>query len=328
MQVNKTEVAKKLIQEFTENGISKYSKKKLAEIALKRYPDLFTSIDNARYCIRLITNSAGKESRQKKLSNKVEWNGFQLPEPEKDDFTKVIVNQKRIAVLSDIHFPYYDRTALNLAIKTAIEYEPDCIILNGDIIDCYHLSSFEKDPKKRSFKYELDMLKNFFIQLRELFPTQRIIYKIGNHEERYERYILQRVPEFLDMELLSFGNVIEAKKFGIEIVTNKRVMKVGKLNILHGHEMRSGIISPVNIARGFFMRTKSSTLGGHHHRTSEHLEQNLNGEIIGCFSTGALCDLTPAYMPINSWNHGFALVENFGNEFHVRNLKIINGKVV
>ena len=173
MQVNKTEVAKKLIQEFTENGISKYSKKKLAEIAVKRYPDLFTSIDNARYCIRLITNSAGKESRQKKLSNKVEWNGFQLPEPEKDDFTKVIVNQKRIAVLSDIHFPYYDRTALNLAIKTAIEYEPDCIILNGDIIDCYHLSSFEKDPKKRSFFLAHSPQR--------LFPRyERIKHKIRN----------------------------------------------------------------------------------------------------------------------------------------------------
>ena len=98
MQIKKSEVAKKLIQEFTENGISKYSKKKLAEIAFKRHPDLFTSIENARYCIRLITNSAGKESRQKKLSNKVEWNGFELPEPEKDDITKVIVNQKRIAV--------------------------------------------------------------------------------------------------------------------------------------------------------------------------------------------------------------------------------------
>lgn len=327
MQINKNEVAKKLIEEFTQNGISKYSKKKLAEIAYKRHPDLFSSVDAARQSIRRVTGARGQHDR-KHTKNIIEWKGFQLPEPEKDDFTKVLVNQKRIAVLSDIHFPYYDRTALNLAIKSAIEYNPDCIILNGDIIDCYHLSSFEKDPKKRSFKYELDMLKNFFIQLRELFPNQRIIYKIGNHEERYERYILQRVPEFLDMELLSFGNVVDANKFGIEIITNKRVMRVGKLNILHGHEMRSGIISPVNIARGFFMRTKSSTLGGHHHRTSEHIEQNLNGEIIGCFSTGSLCDLTPAYMPINSWNHGFALVENFGNEFHVRNLKIINGKVV
>lgn len=327
MQINKTEVAKKLIEEFTENGISKYSKKKLAEIAVKRHPDLFKTVDNARLSVRRATGSAGKKER-KFTKHRVEWNGFELPEPEKDDFTKVIVNQKRIGVLSDIHFPYYDRVALNEAIKTIINYGPDCIILNGDIIDCYHLSSFEKDPKKRSFKYELDMLKNFFVQLRELFPTQRIIYKIGNHEERYERYILQRVPEFLDMDLIKFENVIQAKEFGIEVVSNKRVMKVGALNILHGHEMRSGIISPVNIARGFFMRTKSSTLGGHHHRTSEHIEQNLNGEIIGCFSTGALCDLTPAYMPINSWNHGFALVENFGQEFHVRNLKIINGKVV
>jgi predicted phosphodiesterase len=327
MQVINDKISKKIIEEFTVNGICKYSKKKLGELLHKRHPDLFKTAESGRDSIRRVTLAHGKRAR-KEVQNRVEWKGFQLPEPEKDDFSKVIVNQKRIGVLSDIHFPYYDRVALNEAIKTIINYNPDCIILNGDIIDCYHLSSFEKDPKKRSFKYELDMLKNFFVQLRELFPTQRIIYKIGNHEERYERYILQRIPEFLDMDLIKFENVVQAKEFGIEIVTNKRVMKVGSLNILHGHEMRSGIISPVNIARGFYMRTKSSTLGGHHHRTSEHIEQNLNGEIIGCFSTGCLCDLTPAYMPINSWNHGFSLVENFGNEFHVRNLKIINGKVV
>lgn len=327
MQISKHEVCKKIIEEFTINGVCKYSKKKLSEIIHKRHPDLFQSPEHARTNIRRVTGSHGAKDR-KVIKTRIEWNGFNLPEPEKDNFDKVIINQKRIAVLSDIHFPYYDRVALNEAIKTAIDYNPDCIILNGDIIDCYHLSSFEKDPKKRSFKYELDMLKNFFLQLRELFPKQRIIYKLGNHEERYERYILQRVPEFLDMELLNFENVIQAKQFGIEVITNKRVMKVGNLNILHGHEMRSGIISPVNIARGFFMRTKSSTLGGHHHRTSEHIEQDLNGNIIGCFSTGSLCDLTPAYMPINSWNHGFALIESFGAEFHVRNLKIINGKVV
>lgn len=327
MQINKSKIAKEIIQEFSKEGINKYSKKKLSEILHKRHPDLFSSSEDARYIIRQVTGSAGDKNR-KTIKTQIEWNGFNIPEPEQEEYEKVIIDEKKIAILSDIHFPYYHKNSLTLAIKQSIKFESDCIILNGDIIDVYHLSSFEKDVKKRSFKYELDMLKNFFVELRKIFPKQRIIYKIGNHEERYERFILQRVPEFLDMELLSFENVIEAKRFGIEVVTNKRIMKVGELNVIHGHELRSGIISPVNIARGFFMRTKSSTLGGHHHRTSEHIEQDLNGNIIGCFSTGALCQLTPAFQPINSWNNGFALVENFGKEFHVRNLKIINDKVV
>ncbi len=326
MQINKSELARKIIKEFTTDEGVKYSKKKLSEILTKRHPDIFKTSERARATIRSVTGANGEQCL--KNYKQVEWKGFNLPEPEKDDFSRVIINSKRIGILSDIHFPYYDRVALNAAIESLIKFNPDTIILNGDIIDLYHLSNFEKDPKKRSFQYELDILKNFFIQLRELFQKQRIIFKLGNHEERYERYILNRVPEFLDLKILDFETLISAKNYGIEIVKNKRVIKAGKLNIIHGHELKSGIISPVNIARGFFLKTKSSTIGGHHHRTSEHIEQNLNEEIIGCFSTGCLCDLTPAFMPINSWNHGFAMVEMNGEDFHVRNMKIIHGKVL
>jgi hypothetical protein len=122
--------------------------------------------------------------------------------------------------------------------------------------------------------------------------------------------------------------VIEASKYGIEVVKSKKVILAGKLNIIHGHELPKGMAAPVNPARGFFLRTKASTIGGHHHQTSEHIENDLNNNLIGAFSTGCLCELNPHYMPINKWNHGFAVVENHGHDFMVRNLKIINGRVL
>lgn len=326
MQISKSEIARKIIKEFTTKDGVKLSKKKLGELLAKRHPDLFDN-ETARTAIRRVTGANGKYHR--KYMKQVEWKGFQLPEPEEDDYSKIQVDQKRIAILSDIHFPYYNKKALNSAMRSAVNFKPDCLILNGDIIDCYHLSSFEKDPKKRSFSYELNMLKEFFKQLRQALPKARIIYKTGNHEDRYERFILQRVPELIDLQMLSFEAVIESHKWGVEVVKRKRVVKIGEtLNVIHGHELRAGIISPVNIARGFFLKTKASTIGGHHHRTSEHIEHDLNGQFMGCFSTGCLCETTPQYMPINGWNHGFALVENYGREFHVRNLKIIDGKVL
>ena len=301
------------------------SKRKLSQILFKKHPDLFTSAEDARRTIRYVTGNDGKEKRS--IKKIVPWT-FTIPNPEPEDFSKVEVNDKRIGILSDIHLPYYDKKALVSAINSIKAFEATTLILNGDIIDCYHLSSFDKDPRNRSFKYELDMLNNFFADIRKAFPKARILYKIGNHEERYERAILQRIPQLIDLDLVSFENVIKAKDYGVEVIKNKRVIKIGKLNVIHGHEIRAGIISPVNIARGFFLKTKASTLGGHHHRTSEHIEHDLNGDFIGCFSTGCLCGLTPGYMPINSWNHGFALMENYGSDFHVRNLKIINGKVL
>lgn len=325
--INKAEIARKIIKEFTTEQGVQHSKKKLGQILFQRHPDLFKDAEEGRVSIRQVTGAGGKFKTSK--MKQVEWKGVVLPEPEKEDYTKVQVDQKKIAILSDIHFPYYDKKALDSALKTSFNFSPDCIILNGDIIDVYHLSNFEKDPKKRSFSYELSMLKSFFEQLRNMFPKARIIYKSGNHDDRYERFILNRIPELIDLNFLTLENVVEAKNWGIEVVKNKRVIKIGHtLNVIHGHELRAGIISPVNIARGFFLRTKASTLGGHHHRTSEHIEHDLNGQFIGCFSTGCLCGLTPHYMPINSHNHGFSLVENYGQDFHVRNLKIIDGKVL
>jgi predicted phosphodiesterase len=329
MNIKKSELANKIIKEFTKNGVSVYSKKKLGEILYQRYPDLFKNPEDGREKIRYVTGSAGNLKRNVLAKDsKSEWNGFNIPKPEKNDYSKVVVNQKRIGILSDIHFPYYEEAALNAAISFLIEWKPDCVILNGDIIDCYHLSNFEKDKRQRSFKYELDMLKGFFVELRELFPKIRIVYKLGNHEDRYEKQILQNIPELIELEYFNFENVIEAKKYGIEVVKSKRVILAGKLNIIHGHELPRGMAAPVNPARGFFLRTKASTIGGHHHQTSEHIENDLNNNLIGAFSTGCLCELNPNYMPINKWNHGFAVVENYGDDYMVRNLKIIKGKVL
>jgi len=324
--INKTEIVSKIIKENTVGGVCKYSKKKLSEIIHNRHPDLFSSPDMARTTIRSITGSLGNKIAKKEL--RVEWNGFKLPEPEKNNYSKVHVNEKRIGILSDIHFPYQDRKALDTAVHHLIEFKPSCIILNGDTLDCYHLSSFDRNPKNRSFKHELDVLRNFCIQLRELFPTERIIFKLGNHEERYERTILKQVPQLIELELFSFKEVIRARDFNIEVVDNKRIIKAGHLNIAHGHEFSKGFVAPVNPARGYYMKAKSNVIAGHNHRTSEHQEKTLNDKSIGAWSTGCLSELNPGYMPINSWNHGFATVENNGADFRVNNMKIIKGKIL
>jgi len=326
-KVTKSQLAKEMIEEFTKDGKCTLSKKKLGELLHYRYPSEFKNDDSARSAVRNITNAKGDPAR-KAVGLRVEWNGFNLPEQEKNDFTKFIIKEKRIGILSDIHFPYADLEALNIAVKYLIEWKPDCIILNGDIIDCYQLSFYERDPRKRSFKYELDMLKNFFVQIRELFPNTRIVFRSGNHERRYERRILQQIPEMIDLEMFTFDNVIKAREHGIEYVGNKRLIKAGHLNIAHGDEFVGGATSPVNPARGYYMKAKTNIICGHNHRTSNHVERDLNDKIIGAWSIGCLSELNPSYMPINNWNLGFCTVEIDGEEFKVDNLKIINGKIV
>jgi len=112
-------------------------------------------------------------------------------------------------------------------------------------------------------------------------------------------------------------------------VEDQRPVMAGKLPILHGHELPKGVSAPVNPARGAFMRTLSTVLVGHSHRSSGHAESDMWHDETFCWSTGCLCDLTPEYARINRWNWGFALATVHDDEsFDVENLRITaDGKV-
>src|SRR5687768_17608078 len=226
--MTKAQLAVDLIKEKSgKDGKCTLSKKALGKILHQRYPADFQTDERGRKAILDVTGTNGDLARkQKKI--RIEWKGLSLPEPEKNDYSKFLIKEKRIGILSDIHFPYYDKEALNAAIAYLKKWKPDCILLNGDIIDCYHGSDYIRDPRQRSFQYELDMLRSFIQQLRKIWPSQKIIYKIGNQEERWERTILTRVPQFVDLRLFTMESVLNVTDLGVTVISNKRIIKAGK----------------------------------------------------------------------------------------------------
>lgn len=323
--MNKAQLARDIIEKYPT-----LPKRELARKLFKRSPQLFKNEDYARVFIRKVTGAQGEAGAIQ--SDK--YIGPKLNPGRCNDFTPYVCTGKRIGLISDVHIPYHDREALHKAMGWIKDFEADTIILNGDIIDCYQLSNFVKDPKERRFSEELNELHNFLSDVKDNFPKEKIIYKMGNHEERYERFLLNQAKDIDGLidtdgnEILSWESITHAKKYGHEIVTNKRIIKAGKLNIGHGHEFGKSIFSPVNPARGFYLRAKTNFIGGHYHQTSEHIENDLNGHVSGTWSTGALCDLHPNYMPLNKWNLGFAGIEVDADGFIVYNKKIMNGKIV
>jgi hypothetical protein len=167
----------------------------------------------------------------------------------------------------------------------------DGLVLLGDIADFYSCSFWVKDPRRRDFQKERDALLMTLRTIRELYPSVPIIYKLGNHEERLERYLRVKAPELLDVELLSFEAIIQAEEFKITVVKDKRLIKLGRLYLLHGHEFATTFFSPVNPARGLYLRGKEIALCAHYHQTSQHTEKSLADTITSCWSIGGLCDL-------------------------------------
>jgi len=302
---------------------------KLSRIMFNDNPLLFSNIDNARQTLRSIENKMGKSNNYKIIKEMPERpkNPYNLPESDEAIYQPYELKAKRLLVLSDIHIPYHNIEALTCAFDFAKGEKPDAILLNGDTLDFFGLSRFSKDPKARSFAHELKTFKEFMDVVKKTFNA-KIYFKIGNHEERYFHFLWMKAHEIVGVEEFELENIIKSRAEGIEIIKDKRIIKAGDLNIIHGHEFGGSVFSPVNIARGLFLKGKVSAMQGHNHQTSEHTESNMNGEITTTWSLGCLSELHPAYLPINKWNHGFALVDIDGQDFEVRNKRIFKGKIL
>ena len=306
----------------------------LAKIMYKENKETFSSAEHARTSLRMIEGKSGvklrKEVKDKSLYMQEERprNPWKLPESEETKYEPFFIKAKKLAVLSDIHIPYHSLSALNSALDFIQAEKPTAILLNGDTIDFYALSRFQKDPRKRSVAHELQATRDFLDILSQF--GAKIYFKIGNHEERYENYLMRVAPELLGVREFELKHLLGLDARGIDLIAEKRIIKANDLNIVHGHEFGQSIFSPVNIARGLFLRGKVTAMQGHNHSVSEHTESNMNGEITTTWSLGCLCELNPAYLPINKWSHGMAIVElsENGKDFHVRNYRIHNGKIL
>lgn len=305
---------------------------KLSRIIFNKEPLLFKNVESVRSTLRQIEGKCGGAAIEP-IVNKAyivenrPLNPYHLPKSEEINYENFNIEGKKILILSDIHLPYHDVAALTVALDYGIKVGVDAILLNGDTLDFFTLSRFAKDPKARSFAHELKTFSEFMAVIFLTFPGAKIYFKHGNHEERYNHYLWMKAGELDGVEEFKLDEIIQRRAAGVTIIGDKRIIKAGSLNIIHGHEFGGSIFSPVNIARGLFLRAKVGALQGHNHQTSEHTERDMNGRITTTYSVGCLCQLSPQYLPINKWNHGFAIVEVDGDEYEVENKRIHKGKI-
>jgi predicted phosphodiesterase len=239
----------------------------------------------------------------------------------------VLSGPRRILMLSDIHVPFHDVKAIAAAIDFGQQENATDIWLNGDLLDFYSLSSFEKDPRERRFADELEMAASLVDAVSTAFPKANVWAKMGNHENRFDRYMTARAPELLGVPAFSLERVLSDAGMNVNHVDDWRVSRFGKLFVVHGHEIGRGG-GGGHPARWLHMRTQHSSVCGHFHRTSEFTSKDINGKIQTSWSLGCLCDLSPDYMQHNQWNHGFAFVDvRKTGTFHFQNLRIVDGVV-
>ena len=309
--------------EVAEQAIAKFPQAATMTLAKKIYKEnkgLYLNVEDARDKLRYIKGSKGSRSRanrEKATGEPTTGNTFVIPEPDNTEWLpfSIPVGDYNMLILSDIHFPYHDKEALEIALNYGLKNNCTSLLINGDMLDFYQLSRFD------------EMGRNFLLQCSKHF--KHVYFKSGNHEERYEKYLYVKAPEFLNVPDFQLSILMKTAEMGVHIIEDKRIIDLGYLNILHGHEFLGATSQAVNPARGLFLKTNESCVIGHLHKSSEHNQVTLNGKLITTWSTGCLCDLHPEYARINNWNHGFALVEvKSDGSYRLHNKRIYNKKVL
>ena len=230
---------------------------------------------------------------------------------------------ERILCISDVHIPF------NLPIDIFARYKGivDTIIINGDLLDCFSCSSF---PKK--FKINLDeelvLGRQYIIDLVNLISPKKIMFVMGNHEYRMQRYCSDRLSNELlgvmptdPLEMIidegfkvkdernktqtHYSSIREVfENSNIEIMYDKQWwIKEGNIIFCHPLNYSSGMLKTTEKAVNYFLRvdrTFSGIVLGHTHKIGSFTQGGIK-----MYEQGCVCDLNKL-----NYNNGKLVIPN------------------
>lgn len=248
---------------------------------------------------------------------------------------KINKDYEKVAFVSDIHVPFQDNDALELTKAYLRDYRPDKLVLNGDLLDFYTLSTFDKNPERKvSVQEELDEGSRIIKDLRNAVGKQCDIYMTeGNHENRLQRYLWNN-PELEGLRDLKLDKLLHLKEHGVKYVNanmdywkkDTGHLKIGDVVVMHGdNRLNGGSCSAKSgySAHNTMVNMQSSVIMGHVHRLGIVYKTNPYGTTFG-IEQGSLCQPTGTA----NWQQGFATFElEKGKAVNPRIYPIKDGKL-
>ena len=229
-------------------------------------------------------------------------------------------HMKTWVVMGDIQIPFQARRVLDLVLDFIDDLKPHGVVLNGDVVDCYSLSTFQKDPLRRA-GLAREIRESSILLARLARHTKERWWLGGNHEDRLRR-VLWENPEFAAVRALQFPELFRATEHGFRWKPYGGVLWLGKLLVTHGSLVlkHSGWTG-----RAHFDKYGNSVLVGHTHRLGVYYRTNAKG-VHAAWENGCLCRLDPEYVQFPDWQQGFSVV-HVGERgfFNVQQIPILPG---
>jgi len=200
---------------------------------------------------------------------------------------------KRVIVFSDAHFTDTTTTAFKALLLMIDTFKPQVIICNGDAFDGQVLSRFP------SINYDakptvLQELQNCRYHLDEIVkhrpPGCRLIWTLGNHDMRYESWLVNKVPEYSGVDGFSLKyhfpewetcwsfwigeeTVVKHRFKGGRTAGYSNLLAAGNTNIITGHTHVLAV-QPISNYQGNFFGVQTGCLADPMSPTFEYVEDN------------------------------------------------------
>ena len=330
--MTKIDVARTYIEKYIEIGQRTgkgFSKRFIATVLYSENPEQFKDAEDARKFIRAALNALG--SAKNFSMNEDLTRRFTLISEPQHEITNpepyiIPKGYKNTLVIGDIHSKFYNRKALEVAINDGVKSGCDSVIINGDFMDFYQFSKFDKNPRVvKDFYTEQEWGVDILSLLQDTFG---IVYlKKGNHDIRLEMHIQKlsaTTPELQDY--ITYQDWLFYKGTNTVFVEDYRHIQYGKLNIIHGHEYQGG--GGIHVAHNRLNKTFDNVLSAHSHKSQSMIKTTINREVFGSWAIGCMCSLSPRYCPKNDWTNGYAIInKDSAGDFEVENKVIFNNKI-
>jgi predicted phosphodiesterase len=240
---------------------------------------------------------------------------------------------QRTFILFDAHVPFHRRPLVKKVCRAIKDTKPSGLLLGGDFLDCYSLSSHIRGSvyflKGITLQGEYDAGNEVLDQLDAALGNRKVTkhYLWGNHEDRFLRYLQDGDNSKVGEALVSPTKALRLKERGYKVKENWRddSVRLGRyLDVVHGTWCSE------NSAKKHLVEYQSSVMFGHTHR-----EQMVRHGDRAAYNVGGLFDKDSkgmAYVPRvtrQKWANGFAVVDvDERGYYHAQPVQVYNDSFV
>jgi hypothetical protein len=192
--------------------------------------------------------------------------------------------------------------------------QPDGVDIIGDLIDCYMLSRFDKNPtRKTNIQDEIDLAHAFLVEMRKLAGDDcDIRFNEGNHENRLKKLLWGKSKELAPLRNLSIPQLFDLKSLGIKYYVPEKPYQIRGVWYIHGDLARKSNWSMTcggMGAKAVMGRIQGNVIMGHTHQMGDVYFRSWDGLREGV-EVGCMCRYNLEYIVgVPQWQQGWAVVE-------------------